>query len=90
MALKARTAQSQGKHQMGTFWATMAQADALNRIANSLDRLCEFFGVYDNDEEPDEDGMRFGDVLVEAVLSAQEEIERIEKEKKAALEDKKD
>lgn len=63
MALRVRT----GKPGMADYWARMAQADALNRIAKSLDRLNEFMGVYDNDENPDEDSVRLFDVL-EAVL----------------------
>jgi len=62
MALKVRT----GKPGMADFWARMAQADALNRIAISFERFNEFLGTYDNDEEPDEDSVRLSDVLLEA------------------------
>lgn len=76
MALKVRT----GKPGMADFWARMAHADALDRVAKELGRFNEFLGVYDNDEaeEPDAEPTRLGDVLVEglvgALLGAKEEM----------------
>lgn len=66
MALKVRG----GKPGMADFWARMAQAEALNRIAGSLNRLNEFFGVYDNDndEEPEVDATRLGGVIVDGLV----------------------
>lgn len=64
MALKLR---SNGKPGMMDFWARMAQADALNRVAINLERMNEFFGVFDNDDHPDEDTPRLFDVLVAAI-----------------------
>lgn len=66
MALKVRT----GKPGMSDFWARMAQADALNRAALALERLNEFLGVYDNDEDPDADSPRLGDILLEVLIEA--------------------
>lgn len=67
MALKLR---SNGKPGMMDFWASMAQADALNRIAINLERMNEFFGVFDNDDHPDEDSVRLSDVLTAAISDA--------------------
>jgi hypothetical protein len=69
MALRVRG----GKPGMADFWARMAQAEALNRIAGSMDRLNEFLGV--RDEEP---AARLGDAiadgLVGGVLGSVEEL----------------
>jgi hypothetical protein len=59
MAMKVRT----GKPGMADFWARMAQAEALNRLATSFERFNEFMGVFDNDDHPDQDSVRFSDVL---------------------------
>lgn len=59
MALKVRG----GKPGMADFWARMAQAEALNRIAGSMDRLNEFLGV--RDEEP---AARLGDAIADGLV----------------------
>jgi hypothetical protein len=72
MAMKVRT----GKPGMADFWARMAQAEALNRLAISFERFNEFMGVFDNDDHPDQDSVRFSDVLTFVVEEAKGEVKK--------------
>lgn len=68
MALQVRS----GKPGFADFWARMAQADALNRLAINFERFNEFLGVFDNDdsEDPDDEPTRASDLIVDGLVGA--------------------
>lgn len=65
-----------GRMDMAHLWAALAQADATDRMANELNRLNEFLGVFDNDGEDDDDedddkpSSRLSEKLAEAAINA--------------------
>lgn len=65
-----------GRVELAHLWAMLAQAHATKEVADKLDALNEYLGVYDEAEQDDlEDGEtplspRLADVLSEGILSA--------------------
>lgn len=68
-ALKAR---ANPKTSPAEFWAALAQADALDRIARALEGLAAFAGAYDAHDEGYD--ARLADVVAEGLVNAVDEL----------------
>ncbi len=63
-----------GRMDMAMLWAQLAQADAMDRVASELNRLNEFLGTYDNEDEQEKDpeapSARFSEKIAEGFIDA--------------------